>query len=302
VLERSWQAPYNIMGRSSVSTNLALLAIPVGLLQMTLLILVLDNYGHQSLVVSAFVPMIHVQPAPWTTSTHLNTQRKRHQQQQLHAASGDDEARQRVSVAASRWREIFASGVVVHAVVVDVDVALAVMRTVSFAHRNNFQSSGSIVVRRCCLHLVVNQKDASTSTSSIAALVSIAAGIACRLLSSPAVRWFVSPQSGSIQDNSSGETNETTWATSDLLQMYLPMSPEEVVCLAGGGGGGELTPGAIWARRVVVDDDVVHGDHQCLFFQPVAADDPSAIFVDPLYTKRGETPTTVVQWSKGTIF
>jgi hypothetical protein len=31
-------------------------------------------------------------------------------------------------------------------------------------------------------------------------------------------------------------------------------------------------------------------------------EDQDAIFLDPLYGTKGETPTTVVQWSKGTIF
>ena len=81
---------------------------------------------------------------------------------------------------------------------------------------------------------------------------------------------------------------------------------------AAAAAGGDLAPGDVYARRVVLTSDRdaelrsssrSNTDDKISFLvASTAADDPFATFVDPLFGARGETPTTVVQWSKGTIF
>jgi hypothetical protein len=102
--------------------------------------------------------------------------------------------------------------------------------------------------------------------------LSAAAGIACRVLEAPACR----------------------------LVTGIETITEGVEILVADGcndSTGSLAAGDMLARKSTggVSNESV------FVFQAVAPEDPSVTFVDPLYGSRGETPTSVFQWSKGTI-
>lgn len=131
-------------------------------------------------------------------------------------------------------------------VAVNTDAALLAARKVSSAHLDLFRAQGSVIIRQ------VGEDN-----------LSAAAGIACRLLGSPACRLTETP------------------STSDTVVAITVDSSD-------------LQAGDMWARKGVYES--------ALLFEPAAADDSLRTFVDPLFGTRGETPTTVIQWSKGTVF
>jgi hypothetical protein len=145
---------------------------------------------------------------------------------------------------------------------IDEDIALVAGKKVSSAHLQNFLSSGSIVLRR-----IVSDK-------AVSALV----GVACRLLQSPAVKV--------------GNGNRS-------ISFVLP-NDDLVV------DGSDLAEGDIFASLVVNSEKIasMFDDGQaCVFtFEACEPDDENTVFVDPLFSGRGVTPTSVRQWSKGTIF
>jgi hypothetical protein len=78
-------------------------------------------------------------------------------------------------------------------------------------------------------------------------------------------------------------------------------------------GGGALAPGDGFAQIIYTkvmmtinqneNDDNCQVRNNCNFYVvPCSAKDSRAVFADPFFGTRGETPTTVIQWSKGTIF
>eukprot|EP00977_Amphora_coffeiformis_P020026 scaffold7808_cov184-Amphora_coffeaeformis.AAC.5 len=160
----------------------------------------------------------------------------------------------------------------------DADVAMRAARKISSAHMERFQTQGSIVLRRM-------------KSSNEGAARAVAAGVACRLLATPACRQVVDAKSGQLEDNDN--ILEVLVATQDLALEA---------------GAHDLQAGDVWAQ---CDDDdksrsssnTDNGHPGTKFrFMATTADDPAADYVDPLFGMRGETPTTVVQWSKGTIF
>ena len=123
------------------------------------------------------------------------------------------------------------------------------------------------------------------------AAASASAGIAARLLDTPAVC------DGSI-------TSAATDAD-DVLCILLSLNEKDahensdLICSAVGGGG-SLSAGDIFATTSNVDVQ----SNICATWRRYAAcskDDSAAVFVDSLHGSKGETPTTVIQWSKGTV-
>jgi hypothetical protein len=163
-------------------------------------------------------------------------------------------------------KSITRSEVVVTNSRIDEDIALSAARKVSSAHLHNFETSGSIILRR-----VVSGLDGDST------VLSGAAGLACRLLQSPACKLSSTPPS----------------APQDTVKMTIPRV-EDV---------GDLGPGdCLAAIASGIDDGSPDANSFICMLEACAADDPNALFVNRLHGSRGETPTTVVQWSKGTIF
>ena len=148
---------------------------------------------------------------------------------------------------------------------IDESIALTAARKVSSAHLQNFRSNGSIILRQ------VLQGDDSLSA---------AAGVACRLMESPACRLV-----------------ETAEKEQNVVQVSLPISEESARQLESSSGV-SLSPGDLLAKTSSGES---HEGGLWFTFVPCSASE-SVLFVDRLHGTRGETPTTVVQWSKGTIF
>ena len=155
----------------------------------------------------------------------------------------------------------------------DADTATAVARKISSAHWDNFQSTGSIVLRR----MVGNNNNDTRS---------VAVGVACRLLEAPACRHDVATTPTGSDD------------TTERVVQVLVATRDTTI-----GEQWDLQAGDVWAQQC----DNLHptaSSDGCQEYRFVAttAEDPAADYVDPLFGMRGETPTSVVQWSKGTIF
>ena len=123
------------------------------------------------------------------------------------------------------------------------------------------------------------------------AAASASVGIAARLLDTPAVcdARMLAP----------ADTN-----ADGVLCILLPLNEsdaQENSDLIGStvGGGASLSAGDVFATtgNVAVPTSI------CAWrrFAACSKDDSAAVFVDPLHGSKGETPTTVIQWSKGTV-
>ena len=122
------------------------------------------------------------------------------------------------------------------------------------------------------------------------AAASASVGIAARLLDTPTV-CATSVTSADTDDD-------------DVLCILLPLNEndaQENSDLIGSavGGGGSLSAGDVFATtgNVAVPTSI------CAWrrFAACSKDDSAAVFVDSLHGSKGETPTTVIQWSKGTV-
>ncbi|CAB9525847.1 expressed unknown protein [Seminavis robusta] len=145
----------------------------------------------------------------------------------------------------------------------DRDTALRAAGRVSSAHSNSFQQNGIIIIRNALI-------DGPETVSS--------AAVACRLMGAPACRNFE-------QDDGSPSA-----------YVYYTDQPETV-------GEFDLSPGDL-----LVSSFERISSHQASLvtwqgaYVACSAEDNNAVYRDILFGTRGETPTTVIQWSKGTIF
>ena len=159
---------------------------------------------------------------------------------------------------------------------VDESRALSAARRVSSAHLSMFQTDGLVTIRN-----VMGGESGSP--------ISAAAGVACRLLESPACRAAL-----------------PTISQETAIRIVLPMTPEQAASISmdrDSSSAGFLASGDLHATRFTLEDSpavVANGP----WYAFVACDptDARACYVDRLFGSRGETPTSVVQWSKGTIF
>lgn len=77
--------------------------------------------------------------------------------------------------------------------------------------------------------------------------------------------------------------------------MVLPQSDSDLARL-------DLNPGDVLALDASTPMVEQLADDVCtLWFEPVAADDDRAVWVDPFFGTRGSSATSVIEWSKGTI-
>ena len=65
-------------------------------------------------------------------------------------------------------------------------------------------------------------------------------------------------------------------------------------------GGGDLSQGDAFAF-IGTQENSSEGNEYIFSFIPCDPSDGDAVFVDRFFGKRGDTPTSVLQWSKGTI-
>lgn len=175
---------------------------------------------------------------------------------------------------------------------IDKDLAQSVCNKVSSAHIGGLQSSNSVTLRR-----VVKPLDTSDSSLEEERSLSAAAGLGCRLLGSPAVKF--SP---------TNHKNES-------LLIILPMNEQDCIesleILANNldssvYGGGALSPGDAFAflssgGEKSSSTDKVINTHGFYSFVECDPSDDAAVVVDRFHGSRGDTPTSVLQWSKGTI-
>ena len=106
------------------------------------------------------------------------------------------------------------------------------------------------------------------------AILSAAAGIACQLLQSPACK----------------KAEASSWSsTSQCVRIYVPLFDS-----------GDWSPGDCQAT-LVSGKMTLEEDKNIVLLEACETNDPKTVFVDRLFGTRGETPTTVIQWSKGTI-
>lgn len=175
--------------------------------------------------------------------------------------------------------EIYCAAAKSVAVSVDESLALVAANKVSSAHLGIFRSN----------HIVTLRNVAGIDKLNLTTSPSVAAGISTRLLQSPACRpLFGTPTDGDV-------------AAGKAIWVAVPASEIEAESIRIQSGGGSLAPGD--ALAVSGDgwvDDYMGPPWYCMIACETTDDD--AYFVDSLYGTRGETPTTVVQWSKGTIF
>lgn len=83
--------------------------------------------------------------------------------------------------------------------------------------------------------------------------------------------------------------------TASGLRIMVAMSDDPEWDLSTGDCLADRTGGAV---RKQIEKDSLY----TFYIEACTEDDEKAMFKDRLYGTRGETPTTVVQWSKGTIF
>jgi hypothetical protein len=170
---------------------------------------------------------------------------------------------------------------------IDQHLAQVVAQKVSSAHVDAFESSEMVTIRQ-----VNHCHDAKNTTECSKA---VAAGLACRLLGSSAVKECI-PSSITNQNNG--------------VHIFLPSSKEESQRVmnvlesdmtSSFYGGGSLNVGDAFISTPSLFQCIPSSDN--LFsFLPCDSTDKDVIFVDRFHGSRGKTPTSVIQWSKGTIF
>ena len=177
----------------------------------------------------------------------------------------------------------FLKEVIPQCAIIDESTALRAGSKVSSAHLNAFRSNGSIVIR----NVLVPVPDGGISQEAAA---SASAGIAARLLDTPAVCDARMAPADTDAD--------------DVLCILLPWNEKDaheisdLICSAVGGGG------SLSARDIFSTTGDVAVQNSIGAWRKYTAcskDNSAAVFVDSLHGTKGETPTTVIQWSKGTV-
>lgn len=145
------------------------------------------------------------------------------------------------------------------------EAALSASRRISSAHLDRYQLDGQVVLR----HLVPLAMQSSCRRV-------VAAALAAKLLGVPACRSIscapVSP---------------------DAVAILLVLEPQTLENV-------QLEPGDVLA----VQSDRVgqHSAVEVLVFAPCAPEEPDAVWHDRFHGARGTAPTSVLQWSKGSIY
>ena len=172
---------------------------------------------------------------------------------------------------------------------IDENVAQAIANKISSAHIGAFQSNGAVTIR----NLFQNADDAHR--------FSVAAGLACRLMASPACSYVnLSSQSKNFDDENAA------------ILIVLPMNEKELQeqmdtsasKISQSFAGGPLSVGDAFVSRISLRDaNENYESIPCVStFVPCNQNEAIVTFQDKFFGSRGETPTSVLQWSKGTIF
>lgn len=178
--------------------------------------------------------------------------------------------------------------------IVDENVAQAIANKVSSAHLGAFQSSNSVTIR----NLFQNADEGFR--------FSVASGLACRLLNSPACLCIDTWSQRQLNDGSANPA----------IQIVLPKDETEVQFhdrdtsskIYNAFAGGPLSIGDAFASITTFEErkrksgQLLHTRGVFTFLPCDDSKNEAIIFRDKFYGSRGETPTSVVQWSKGTIF
>lgn len=187
--------------------------------------------------------------------------------------------------------------------VVDENIAQSTANKISSAHIDSFQSNGCVTLRNM-LPLTQNSNDDATDSS-----LSVVSGIACRLLGCSAVTLLQSEDENLCVDGVSKAivtflptSDSSTNGFNSLLDF---LQKNGFSSLSSSYGGGDLQIGDVFAFLVGRDDLSTlekNNLQNSIFIFTSSSLDTDNTFTDRFYGSRGETPTTVVQWSKGTIF
>ena len=166
---------------------------------------------------------------------------------------------------------------------IDTEIALASSNRISSAHCAAFYSDGVVILRNLIQNEQCNQRDATKIA------VSVSAGISTRLLNVSGCCILPHSEMETVPGDFIGillpTNDDEAQMHSDVAKLFNkgPLSPGDALVLSG------------HSIRSINDGIVVY---DLRLFRP--SDDKSALFVNTLHGGRGETPTTVVQWSKGT--
>ena len=172
---------------------------------------------------------------------------------------------------------------------IDEHVAQAVANKISSAHIGAFQSNGAVTIR----NLFQNADDAHR--------FSVAAGLACRLMASPACSYVnLSSKRKNVDENNAA------------ILIVLPMNEKELqeqidtsaLKMSQSFAGGPLSVGDAFVSLISFRD--TYENYESIpgvsTFIPCNQNEAITTFNDQFFGSRGETPTSVLQWSKGTIF
>lgn len=157
----------------------------------------------------------------------------------------------------------------------------------SSAHLDSFNKNGIIVIRN-----IIQTSDCTSDLTKEKHLQQSVVAVACRLLNAPASTFI----HGEFLTDTPADSTDPPWSAAfvycmDSSTVHEP-SGETVL-------GFDLGPNDVLVSSSVSLEEAVTWTFTCV---PCQADDTNAAYRDALFGKRGETPTTVVQWSKGTIF
>jgi len=165
---------------------------------------------------------------------------------------------------------------------VDETAALVAGNKVSSAHLSSFRNNGAVTIRNV---LRTVPEGAIQLHSADAA----SAGIAARLLDAPAICWA---------------RNNKHDGSDSAVTILLPLHESEAEAMSRAlgtfAGGGSLAPGDVFATATT-SSCAEESNAPWRTYQACGVNDSAAVFVDKLCGSRGETPTTVIQWSKGTV-
>jgi len=178
------------------------------------------------------------------------------------------------------------------------DLALQCANKLSSAHVDAFTTNGYVLVRRMMVHKNDDNDDAQEEKESIAA------GLACRFLDSPACCIMERDDNRILSQQGDSVYIYISTKDDDLdISTLIPFLSKTSAYY----GGGSLSFG----DAIVLRENLCHSGQKDLglhhskdWIQVVACDDvqdPNVSYIDSLHGLRGKCPTSVVQWSKGTI-
>jgi hypothetical protein len=183
---------------------------------------------------------------------------------------------------------------------IDFHAAQKAANKISSAHIDSFRSNQFVLLRNTLATAPSSTHLSSNTLKDPQQVISVAAGLACRLLHSSACRLIRPVENSSPSSSSRGVGG---------VHVFLPVTEVERTNCATflsqlnfvTYGGGEIMVGD---ANVVTTNALIDSNSLscCYTFAPCEKGDAAVCFVDQFHGTRGETPTTVIQWSKGTIF